>query len=186
MRVNKNRRKRINFSVKRQMQVRLLLKILLIISVSVGLMGIIFYIYSNREIASTYRQFHIQAKNFLDYLLPAVVGSLFIALIAALAIGIFFPHRIAGPLYRIERDLKEKVGSGDLTVRFVLRKGDEVHDLANAINTTLEMLGQKVKNIKEPIEKLDSLLTEEKEHLDYEKIYALVKEAKKASEEFKV
>ncbi len=186
MRANKNRRKRINFSVKRQMQVRLLLKILLIISVSVGLMGIIFYIYSNREIASTYRQFHIQAKNFLDYLLPAVVGSLFIALIAALAIGIFFPHRIAGPLYRIERDLKEKVGGGDLTVRFVLRKGDEVHDLANAINTTLDMLSQKVKNIKEPLEKLDSLLTEEKEHLDYEKIHALVKEAKKASDEFKV
>jgi methyl-accepting chemotaxis protein len=186
MRVRKNRRKLINFSVKRQMQVRLLLKILLIISVSVGLMGVIFYLYSNREIASTYRQFHIQAKNFLDYLLPAVVGSLVIALISALAIGIFFPHRIAGPLYRIERDLKEKVGKGDLSIRFVLRKGDEVHDLAKAINTTLGMLGQKIKNIKEPVEKLDTLLSEEKDEIDYEKIRALVKEVKKATDEFKL
>ena len=181
--MKKDRRKKINFSVKREMQLRLLLKILTIVSIGIGLMGLIFYIYSNREIGNSYRQFHITAKNFLDYLMPAVIISLVIGFLASIGITIFFPHKIAGPLYRIERDLREKVGAGDLRVKFILRKGDEVQDLADAINTTIEQLREKIERVNDVVDRIDGAI---KNKADDDELEKLVRELKEAINVFKL
>ena len=97
----KNRRKALNFSIKKQMQIRLFIKILGIILIGVGLMAVIFYFYSNREINSSYRQFHIHADNFLDLLRPAVLASLVLSLLASIAITVFLPIKIDVPLFMI-------------------------------------------------------------------------------------
>ncbi len=164
--MKKDRRRKINFSVKRKMQLRLLFKILTIIFVGIGLMGLVFYLYSNREISHSYRQFHVQAKNFLDYLLPAVIASLVIAFISSLAITIFFPHKIAGPLFRIERDIKERISKGDFTVRFKLRKGDEVHDLAEALNAAMESLSEKIRKMQKNAEEVEAIMSADNPDLD--------------------
>lgn len=145
---NKNRRKHLNFSIKRKMQLRLFIKVFTIAIVGVGIMGATFYFYSDREISSSYRQFHIHAKNFLDLLQPAIILSLLASLLVSIVIALFFPIKIAGPLYRIERDLKEKLAKGDLTVKFNLRKGDEVNDLAEAANICVANLKRKIETIK--------------------------------------
>lgn len=181
--MKKDRRKKINFSVKREMQLRLLLKIVSIVSIGIGLMGLIFFIYSNREIGSSYRQFHITAKNFLDYLLPVVIISLVVGFLASIGITIFFPHKIAGPLYRIERDLREKVGAGDLSVKFILRKGDEVQDLAEALNTTIEQLKQKIERVNDVVERIDGAI---KNKADDDELERLVRELKEAINVFKL
>lgn len=46
-------------------------------------------------------------------------------------------HRIAGPIYRIEKDMGEIAG-GNLKLRVKLRRGDELQDLAEIINATTE------------------------------------------------
>ncbi|MBI4683050.1 MAG: methyl-accepting chemotaxis protein [Nitrospirae bacterium] len=158
----KNRRKIINFSVKRQLQIRLFIKILGIILIGVGLMAVVFYFFSNREINSSYRQFHIHANNFLDLLRPTVYLSVVLALLASIAITIFLPIKIAGPLFRIERDLKEKVAGGDLTARIILRKGDELSDLAEAVNVCLENFRQRIEITQKLAGDLDSRLTDTK------------------------
>lgn len=152
----KNRRSRINYSIKRQMQIRLFLKVLSVVLIGIGMMAIVFYFFSDRQIENSYRQFHIHARNFLDWLLPLIVISLFLGGASAASISIFFPHKIAGPLYRIENDLKDRVSGGDLTVRFRLRKGDEVKDLAEAINTMLDTLGGKIHLLKQSAQELES------------------------------
>ena len=50
-----------------------------------------------------------------------------IGLLQAIAVGIFIPHRIAGPLYRIERDIKDKVFPEReiLKAKFPARSKDE-------------------------------------------------------------
>jgi methyl-accepting chemotaxis protein len=156
---NKNRRRRLNFSVKRQMQIRLFIKILGIALIGVGIMAVVFYFYSDREINSSFRQFHVHANNFLDLLLPAVVSSLVVALIVSIVITLFLPIKIAGPLFRIERDVKEKVNKGDLTVRFKLRKGDELGDLADSLNVCLETLRQKIGIAKKSAEDLEPVIS---------------------------
>jgi len=156
----KYNRKTINFSIKKHMQIRLFIKVLGVALVGIGLMAAIFYFYSNREIGGSYKQFHVHAKNFLDYLLPAVILSIVAAVIFAISITLFFPLTIAGPLYRIERDIKDRVAEGDLTVRFNLRKGDEVSDLANALNISLEKIGNSIREMKDTAAKLDSVTSD--------------------------
>ncbi|MEW5744270.1 MAG: methyl-accepting chemotaxis protein [Nitrospirota bacterium] len=177
------KRKRLNYSIKKEMQVRLLLKVLSVSLASTGLMAATFYLYSNRKIGGSYRMFHIHAQNFLDYLLPAIAVSVLLTVLLAVAIALFFPHRIAGPLFRIERDLKERVGEGDLSVRFSLRKGDELTDLADAINISLEKLKQRIEDIKQPAERLEALVAQGRGD---EGIAALAKEINAALGKFKL
>lgn len=144
----KNRRSVINYSIKKQMQFRLLARVMLIALIATGLVAVFFYFYSNQEIGQSFRHFHIQARNFLDFLLPSIVIALIIGIVIAFSMAIFFPHRIAGPLYRMERELKEKVSEGDLTVRFSVRKGDELGELAQALNIMIEKLNLRLGRIK--------------------------------------
>lgn len=54
-------------------------------------------------------------------------------------IGIFLSHRIAGPIYRMEKFLSS-VATGDLTSRIILRTKDELITLASGINTVVDSL----------------------------------------------
>ena len=64
--------------------------------------------------------------------LTIIARMLFV--IPFLVVGsILISHRIAGPVYRIRRHL-ETVGDGDLSMEVHLRKGDELKNLAEAIN----------------------------------------------------
>jgi len=179
-----NRRTIVNLSVKRNMQVKLFTNCMLISVAAITLMAAIFYIYSNREIGRSYRQFHIESGNFLDYLLPALLGAVALGMIASLLIAIFFPLRIAGPLYRIERSLEEHLGKGDLTARFNRRKGDEIADLAEALNETVDKLRGRVERIKTPVEELESFISQEKEP-DHKELQQLVKKIGDGLREFK-
>ena len=181
----KNNRKNINFSIKRAMQIRIFFKILFTSLTGIILMAAIFYFYSNREINESYRQFHIHAKNFLDYLLPAVLLSILAAVLSSAAVAIFFPHKIAGPIYRIEQAMKEKISEGDLTVRFMLRKGDEVGDLAETLNYFLDRLKDKIEKAKKPAEELSSIVNNANYNND-KRVRDLAKEINEALKEFKV
>lgn len=177
----KYKRKVINYSVNRQMQIRLFIKVLGVALVGIGLMATIFYFYSNRDISESYRQFHVHAKNFLEYLFPAVTISIIAAVFFAAVITLFFPLGIAGPLYRIEKDMEEKVREGDLTVRFKLRKSDEGRSLADAVNAALENLGSRIKTVKASAEKLDSVSSEQDDE-----IKAIIKEINDTLKGFKL
>lgn len=142
-----NRRRRINYSVKKEMQIRILGKVFFIIFTGIVMVSAVFYYYSNIKIGGAYKQFHVQAKNFLDYLLPAVVAAGTMGAISAAALAIFLPHKIAGPLHRMERILKENLGEGDLTVQFHPRKGDEVRELADVLNVATEKLRGRIMEI---------------------------------------
>ncbi|MFA5143647.1 MAG: methyl-accepting chemotaxis protein [Candidatus Omnitrophota bacterium] len=75
--------------------------------------------------------------------------------------GIFLSHKIAGPMYRIERSA-EAIRHGDLRVNFKIRKNDEMKDAAAALEEMVETLHSDVKRMKaESIaleEKMDSLV----------------------------
>ncbi|MBI5875009.1 MAG: HAMP domain-containing protein [Deltaproteobacteria bacterium] len=147
-----------------------------------------FYFYSNQEIGQSFKQFHIQARSFLDLLLPAIIIALAIGIVMAFVMAVFFPHRIAGPLYRMERELKERVGDGDLTVKFSLRKGDEVGELADALNIMIEKLKLKIGKIKAASDELVSLSGNAnkggEEHI--KKLSELTKKIEEAVKEFRL
>ncbi len=57
-----------------------------------------------------------------------------------LVLGIVVSHRFAGPLERLEAELKRISEKGDYKHRIHLRKSDDVRPLADAINKLLDKL----------------------------------------------
>ncbi|MDD5427853.1 MAG: methyl-accepting chemotaxis protein [Candidatus Omnitrophica bacterium] len=70
--------------------------------------------------------------------------------------GIFISHRIAGPMYRIEKSA-EAIHRGDLLVNFKIRRGDEMRSAATALEEMVEGLHEDIKKIK-----TDSMALEER------------------------
>ena len=75
-------------------------------------------------------------------------------------IGIWASHKIAGPIYRIEKFLNSMV-SGDLSQPLTLRKNDELILLADGINRVVESMKTTIRQEKECLAKtavsLDSI-----------------------------
>ena len=57
-------------------------------------------------------------------------------------IGIFYSHRIAGPIYRIEKDLARILG-GERGVKIKTRKRDNMKSLVAKINQLAERYERK-------------------------------------------
>lgn len=145
--MQKIKRSKVNFSIKSSFQIKMFLKIAAIVFLGIIITSGVFYYYANQEVGDSFKHIHIKARSFLDYLGPVVIISIILGMTAAFAVALFFPHSIAGPLYRFEKDIKEKIGEGDLTVRFNLRKGDELYELAECMNIMLENLSLKIRGI---------------------------------------
>jgi signal transduction histidine kinase len=57
-------------------------------------------------------------------------------------VGMLLSHRIAGPVYRIKKNLEEMI-AGNYSLRFNFRKNDELHDVAEVLNRLLDSLTKK-------------------------------------------
>ncbi len=69
---------------------------------------------------------------------------------AALVITLFISHRVAGPLYRMDKILNE-LASGSIPLRARFRKKDEFIELAAAVNSAIERLEEITDNNEEII-----------------------------------
>ncbi|MBW2164558.1 MAG: methyl-accepting chemotaxis protein [Deltaproteobacteria bacterium] len=153
------RKRFFNFSIKKRLQFRMLVKIWSIIFITLLLTGIIFYFYSDINIGKSYRLFHVKADNFLDFLFPVLLIGFFSSLVLGFFAAVFFPYAIAGPLYRIEKELVD-IGKGDLKKRIKIRKGDEVGELADSINIMVEELRIKIKKMEDISGHIDELVAQ--------------------------
>ena len=79
----------------------------------------------------------------------SVYGVMAIELLVILPIisygSIVFSHRIAGPLPKIYQALKN-IGQGQYEVNLILRKNDELRDLADAVNAMARDLRERQAN----------------------------------------
>jgi len=59
--------------------------------------------------------------------------------VALLLWGLLISHRIAGPIYRLEKEL-DKISKGDFSLRIKFRKKDELASIAEGINKILDKI----------------------------------------------
>jgi len=81
------------------------------------------------------------AEADLPSLLPLFLTILGFCVVCSVVIavrGLRFSHRIAGPTYRICRDLATIRTTGDAALRIRVRKADFLHELAAEINEFLD------------------------------------------------
>jgi nitrogen fixation/metabolism regulation signal transduction histidine kinase len=74
-----------------------------------------------------------------QYMLVSLVGGLALMVTLIGLLGIYFTHKVAGPVYKMKR-LLAQVGTGDLHVDARLRKGDELQDFFEAFTEMVASL----------------------------------------------
>ena len=87
--------------------------------------------------SETIVNFFIQQQKLLLVKLIAVnvIITLFMFLI-----GLIYSNRLAGSIFSVRRSLNELSVTGDLSIRFRIRKNDELQDLVYDMNRVMERL----------------------------------------------
>lgn len=85
-------------------------------------------------------------------------GSITFSSVVFALVGIFLSHKIAGPLYRLKRHMIG-IGKGSLPTELRFRKGDHLHDIADAFNEMVEGLRRRDAGTTKTLSQMDQQLT---------------------------
>ena len=155
--------KRKNYYIKKEFQRAFIIKFCVLVILGAAVSGAIIYLASSGTATTAFENSRIRIKSTADFILPAVLlTTAVVAVLVCLAtiiVTLYASHKIAGPLYRIEKDLG-KVLEGDLRVKFNLRKNDQLQALANMIELLIAGLRHDVLEIQGIKNELKTILEE--------------------------
>jgi methyl-accepting chemotaxis protein len=139
--------RRKNYYIKKRFQRNFILKFFALLLLGALIFGVTIYFMSRSALTTTFDNSRLAIRSTADYLLPSIIlsGIAVITIVgfAAIVMTLLASHKIAGPLYRIGKDVDE-IASGSLSVNFVLRGGDEIKELAGKLNGMALSLRSKV------------------------------------------
>ena len=150
-----------NYLIKKRFQLNFLLKfVILLLIESFLITGLLMYV-SNDTITTGYLNSTLRIEKTPDFFFVSFVLIILITVVgigmAAMSIFILLSHRIAGPLYRFEKALKE-VEDGNLRARVDLRKTDELVTLKEAMNSVFGSMDLRLGRVKKELAGLEELL----------------------------
>ena len=134
----------------------LLKKVYWLILVSLAVQATLVYLVTNRQLEAEYYRAHQTIASTLEGLVPWIIGASLIALLAALFGTLRFTLSLAGPTYRLRKHLRS-VADGDLTEQIMLRRGDELHDLAREINRLVDRMEKQIARLQQTTGRLRDL-----------------------------
>jgi methyl-accepting chemotaxis protein len=156
----KQQYRRRHYFVKKEFQLKFMIKFCLLVFISAVLSTGLLLLLSQDTLTSSFHQSRLQIQSTPWAILPAAIFTNLITLglisIATIMVILFISHKLAGPLFRFEKELKE-IGQGDLTKVIRLRKKDQIKELAEDLNTMTAGLRSKVKDIKGKTDELMKL-----------------------------
>lgn len=134
--------------------------LLLVFSLGGVSLFLAFYIVFTQPLPGTYAGVYFALRNLSAFLVPMLVFSmlayvLLVSVAVAILCGFTF-HKIAGPLYRMERAL-ENYESGDSVRAVFLREGDQLVTLAEAYNGFVARLREDRRGCLEAMEHAERL-----------------------------
>jgi methyl-accepting chemotaxis protein len=146
-----NKRRKIYY-IKKEFQMVFIIKFCLLVILGGIVSGAVIYLVSQGSATTVFENSRIRIKSTADFILPAVLLSTAVVTVlvglASVIVTLYASHKIAGPIYRIEKDL-EKVMLGDLRVKFNLRKNDQLQALAIMIEALVANLGDNIKELRQ-------------------------------------
>ncbi|MFC1631120.1 hypothetical protein ACFL1I_05175 [Candidatus Omnitrophota bacterium] len=133
--------------IKKKFQRNFILKFCLLVTLGAVFSSALIYSMSRSTLTTTFENCRLTIKSTADFILPAVLLSaamvvIFVGL-ATVFVALFTSHRIAGPLYRVEKDI-QGVSSGNLRQTFNLRLSDEIKPLAESLDKMTQSLRAKI------------------------------------------
>ena len=179
--------KRRNYFINRAFQSEFIIKFCILVIAGSAVFGVLLYLFSKNALTTSFENSRLVIKSTADYIFPGLLfGGILVAVItaiAAAAVVMFMTHRIAGPMYRFEKYIKE-IGSGRLYSDLKIRKKDQFQNTVGVLNKMTEDLKLGLTEVNEVSTKLDKLIEElsdssSREILLREDIKRIVTELKK-------
>jgi len=152
--------KRKNYFIKKEFQIRFILKFCALVVMGAIFSGVILfsYVFYRGTVTTAFINSRLSIVTTADYILPVLMIA---SLAAIILIGLvtvitvmYLSHRIAGPLFRIEKSLEE-ISSGNLGLKINLRATDEIQRMAGKINEMTSNLNLHFNGIKSSWEQID-------------------------------
>ena len=149
--------KRRQYFVQKDFQSKFILKFCMVlltgIIISIGLL----FLFSKNTLTSSFEQSRLVIKNTASAILPSVLLSHSIALVLitllTIVVTLLISHKLAGPLFRFQKELKE-IGDGDLSKVVKIRKKDQVKAIADSLDQMRANLQKKILDIKDEVEQI--------------------------------
>lgn len=114
-----------------------------------------------RELSSEYSQAFYTLKNMMVYLAPTLMLCallvLFVALVTVSTFAVIASHKVAGPLFRLQR-VGDYLGKKILIGRITLRKNDWLKPVSDHINLWVEERKGHYEGAREKAARMEDLL----------------------------
>jgi methyl-accepting chemotaxis protein len=154
-----NRRR--NYYIKKDFQRNFILKFCALVAIGSLISGVIVYAMSLSTVTTSFERSRLVIKSTADFILPAVLLAsavvIFVIGLATIFITLFTSHKIAGPLYRLEKNVQE-INDGDFRVRFNLRSNDEIKPLAERLDMMVLTLRNRLLDIRSNLQEMEASL----------------------------
>jgi len=149
--------KRRNYFVKKDFQLSFILRFCLIVLIGGVLSSGLLLLMTRDTLTSSFHNSHLTVQNTWSAILPDVIMTGIITLVlitlATAIVTLFISHKIGGPLFRLEKEVKE-IGDGNLTKKVTFRAKDQITPLADALTGMASELNGKVLGIRAGVERL--------------------------------
>ena len=133
--------------IKKEFQFKFIVKFCLLLLVGVLISTSLLLLFSQDSLTSSFAQSRLVIKSTGLAILPSVIYTNLIILgfmtLLTIIFTLFISHKIAGPLFRFEKELTD-IGEGDLTRKVILRKNDQITEMAKCLNNMTAGLHEKV------------------------------------------
>ena len=150
--------------IKKGYQTRFILKFCLLVLVGAVISSVLLYWLAQGSLTSTYENSRLAVRSTSTAILPAVIWTNLITLglvaVATVFVVLYVSHKIAGPLFRFEKELSE-IAEGDLTKVIHLRRRDEVTEMADSLNRMTASLRERLKELQGELDEAARIAEEE-------------------------
>ncbi len=151
------RYKRRNYFIKKEFQAKFILKFCLILLGGIVLSTGLLLAFSRDTLTTSFDHSRLVVENTGLALLPSIIYTNLITLglitLAAIVVTLFASHKIAGPMFRIEKELKS-IGAGKLDRQISFRQNDQAVEIAESLNEMTKKLHEKVLGLRSETEQI--------------------------------
>jgi len=179
-------KRRIHY-IKKDFQFKFILKFCLLLLLGAVISTVLLSVFAKGTLTTSFKGSHLVIERTYTAVLPALIYTNLITVVlitlATILVTLYVSHKLAGPMFRFEADLK-MIGAGDLTKRIKVRQNDQLTDFADSLNDMTISLHNKVLDTRADIQRVIDEASEE--HVQSDLIMDLKDILKKIDSNFKL
>ena len=139
------------YFIDQKFQLNFMFKFCALVIIGSLMIGVLIYAFSLRSTTVVFEHSRAMVKSTADFILPILLQTILVVsivvAISTIILILFISHKIAGPLYRLKKELST-IGGGNLANGFSIRKDDQLQEMAVCVSSMVKGLRDRIANLK--------------------------------------